>query len=290
MSENYDDSMQKFADDFVALDPHDLVLAGIYANKPGYHNKRDNLPSSDYSVREFSVDRLGPGDKASAIDMTSRSAQGGDYTVIKKYSNRLFKAGQNRDPRMDGWREFFGQTDDDGGVEGWDFSKKTTSTADKSHLWHIHMSEHRGFITSTVNKEAALSVLKGETLAEYQARGGKLVTDTITPPPSSGSKLTVNGHLDSATIKRWQQIMHTPQDGVISRPRSELVIAVQKHLNSALHVSLRVDGDGIVQNNRQYETVGMLQRYLGTKVDYRLSTPVSECIKALQARLNAGRF
>jgi hypothetical protein len=290
MSDNYDPSMGKFAEDFVALAPTDLVLAGIYADKPGYHNKRENLPADDYSVREFAIDRQGPSDKASAVDITSRSAQAGDYAIINKYSNRLLRAGQLKDPRADGWREFFGQTDADGGVEGWDFARQSSSTSsDTSHNWHIHLSEHRGFSTSEVNKAAMLSILKGETLATYKDNGGQLVTDP-TKPPTPGGKLDVDGKLGPATIRVWQGIMHTPVDGVISVPRSELVVAVQKHLIAALHRSLTIDGYGIFQDNKQYETVAMLQRYLGVLVDHKLSTPVSATIKALQTRLNTGRF
>ncbi|MDG4783239.1 hypothetical protein O7614_26620 [Micromonospora sp. WMMD961] len=295
MAEHYDDSMGQLAKDIVALEPKDLVLAGIYADKRGYHNKRKNLPSSDYSV-QLAADKKGPSDKASAIDITSKSAQGGNYTIIKKYSNRLYAAGKAKDPRMAGWREFFGQTDNDGGVEGWDFAKGTESTsADKSHLWHIHLSELREFNTSKDNKLALLSVLSGETLAAYLARGGKLVgkpasTPTKPPakPPAKPAQLVVDGKLGPATIKRWQQIMGTEADGVISKP-SALVKAVQRHLN-AHGARLVVDGDGIRQDGRRYQTARYLQRYLGVPVDGLLSTPVSNTVKALQKRLNTGKF
>jgi hypothetical protein len=291
---NYDPSMKEFADNFIALAPKDLELAGIYADKPGYHNKRSQLPADDYSVREFEIDRQGPSTNASAVDITSKSATGGDYTIINKYSKRLLAAGQANDPRTHGWREFFGQTDGDNGVEGWDFAKKQSSTsADKSHLWHIHISEHRGYTTSKDNKAALLSILKGESLQTYLDNGGKLVGDaTPTPPKPSDGKLVVDGKLGPATISLWQKIMGTTVDGVISDGPggSELVKAVQRHLASSLHRSLRIDGFGIKQDGRQYETTAMLQRYLGTPVDYRLSVPVSTAVKALQTRLNTGRF
>jgi hypothetical protein len=288
---NYDPSMKYFADGFIALAPKDLELGGIYADKPGYHNKRADLPSDDYSVAEFEIDRKGPATNASAVDITSKSAQGGNYDLINKYSKRLLAAGESKDPRTNGWREFFGQTDSDGGVEGWDFAKKHSSTSsDTSHNWHIHLSEHRGYTTSKDNKDAMLSILRGETLDAYKARGGKFVGEPTTPPPSSSGNLVIDGMLGPATIKAWQKIMKTPVDGVISVPYSELVYAVQKHLVAATGRSLRLDGYGIIQDNKQYETVAALQRYLGTTVDYRLSVPVSECIRALQRRLNTGKF
>jgi hypothetical protein len=285
---NYDDSMEQLAKEIVALEKGDLVLAGIFANKPGYHNKRANLPSSDYSVREFAIDRQGSAGNASAIDITSKEAQGGNYTIINKYSQRLLAAGKANDPRMFGWREFFGQTDKDGSVEGWDFTKHEASTSgDKSHLWHIHLSEHRGYNTSVVNKDALMSVLKGETLAEYKAAGGKLLT---TPPNNPApAKLLVDGELGANTIKRWQTVMGTPADGVISHP-SDLVKAVQRKLNTMLpHEKLEVDGEGINQDGKITATVTVLQKYLGTPVDGRLTSP-SDAIKAVQTRLNAGHF
>jgi hypothetical protein len=299
VAENYDDSMAELAEDIVALEDGDLVLAGIYANKRGYHNKRRNLPISDYSV-QLPPDKKGPDDKAAAIDITSRKAQRGDYTVIKKYSQRLYKAGQNKDPRMAGWREFFGQTDDDGGVEGWDYAKGRESTsADKTHLWHIHLSELRQFITSKTNKLALLSVLKGETLEEYLAAGGKLVIDAPAPKPPATPKppapkppvwtLVVDGELGPKTIRRWQQVMGTTTDGKISDP-SELVRAVQRHLNRKIAAKLLVDGRGIAQDGKKYKTVAALQRYLRTEVDGIMSKPKSEVVKALQRRLNENRF
>jgi hypothetical protein len=111
-----------------------------------------------------------------------------------------------------------------------------------------------------------------------------------TPPTQGG--LLVDGVLGRNTISRWQQIMHTPVDGVIDAipGHSSLVSAVQRHLNSVINAGLAVDGQGIVQDGKSYKTVAALQRYLGTSQDGRLSTPVSECVKAVQRRLNTNTF
>lgn len=108
--------------------------------------------------------------------------------------------------------------------------------------------------------------------------------------PSGSSTLVVDGKLGPKTIAKWQKIMGTPVDGVISHPRSDLVIAVQKRLRATVDHRLVVDGYGIEQNNHRYKTVGALQRYLKSPVDQVLSVPVSECIKAVQRRLNSGKF
>jgi hypothetical protein len=113
--------------------------------------------------------------------------------------------------------------------------------------------------------------------------------------------LDVDGWLGSGTISEWQRIMGTPVDGVISRP-SLLVEAVQEHLNAAGArdadgKSLVVDGKGIQSNESgRYPdapgttaTIEALQRYLGSSVDGYFSAP-SSAVKALQKRLNTGKF
>jgi hypothetical protein len=82
-------------------------------------------------------------------------------------------------------------------------------------------------------------------------------------------------------------------DGVITQPpgRSDLVRAVQVYLNRKVHAGLTVDGVGIRQDGRSsFATTRALQRYLGTTSDGVLSLPRSECVRALQHRLNAGTF
>lgn len=150
-----------------ALEPSSK-LGGIYANKPGYHNARGQLPSWDYSVCDDPPDQGGPPDKAAAIDWTFPDAQAGNYSTISKYTKRLIDSGKDPDdPRMNGWRECYGNADSDTYVEGWDFRYGYAVTSDSSHLWHIHLSENRDQTTSQKNKEALLSVLKGETVDQW---------------------------------------------------------------------------------------------------------------------------
>ncbi|MFI7075648.1 hypothetical protein ACIBM6_35805, partial [Micromonospora sediminicola] len=163
---------------------------GIYANKPGYHNTRAANASSDYSVRD-GEDQGGPSDKAAAYDWTFPEAQSAaalsaegapdlllpsavqaaaaDYSRIARYSSRLLASAQDpADPRLEGWREFYGQADSDSAVEGWDFRYDRAASSDSSHLWHIHLSEDRDKVTSLDNKEALLSVLRGETVEQWR--------------------------------------------------------------------------------------------------------------------------
>lgn len=124
----------------------------------------------------------------------------------------------------------------------------------------------------------------------YTGSGG-----STAPTPTGSSKLKVDGKLGPATIRRWQQVMGTTPDGEISEPRSSLVLAVQKKLNPG--AKLRLDGRGIQSNNGgRYpargttNTIRALQRYLRVTPDGYLSSPRSNTVKALQRRLNEGKF
>lgn len=142
---------------------------GTFAAKPGYHNTRNGNSPSNYSVVERPPDDGGPGDKAAAFDWTFPEAQRGDYSRISVYSTRLLNSSKDpNDPRLNGWREWYGQTDWDTTVEGWDTRHGYAVTSDSSHLWHIHLSESRSMTESYDNKEAMLSVLKGETVAQWR--------------------------------------------------------------------------------------------------------------------------
>lgn len=279
--------MYLLRDQLHALEPCDSEDGGIYADKKGYHNTRaanQRRWPGDYSIRD-AIDQTGPADKAAGIDWTFRSAQRGDYRTIAKYFGRFMRAAKAADRRLAGWREAYGQVDNDRAVEGWDCRYHRAITSDSSHLWHIHFSETRAYTTSKTNKEALLSVLKGETLSEYLARGGQLIGRASDP-----SALREDGILGPRTISRWQQIMGTSADGVIS-PVSDLVKAVQRHLNAnGASPKLPVDGKGIRQDGKVYQTVRALQRYLGTTADGILTPGGSLAVRVLQRRLNTGSF
>lgn len=155
-----------------ALEPSS-TLGGIYANKPGYHNARGNLPGNDYSVCDDPPDQGGPPDKAAAIDWTFPDAQAGDYSTIAVYTKRLIDSGKDPDDtRLNGWRECYGNADSDSYVEGYDFRYGCDATSDSSHLWHIHLSCNRDQVTSQKNMEALLSVLRGESVSQWMGGTG----------------------------------------------------------------------------------------------------------------------
>lgn len=112
---------------------------------------------------------------------------------------------------------------------------------------------------------------------------------TPTRPPVRPAVLKVDGDLGPATIKRWQQVMGTRADGKISDP-SDLVKAVQRHLNAKVKARLTVDGRGVAQDGKATNTIKALQKYLGVTADGRIDKGDSATIRALQRRLNTGKF
>jgi hypothetical protein len=108
--------------------------------------------------------------------------------------------------------------------------------------------------------------------------------------PAKPGQLAVDGDLGPKTIKRWQEVMKTKADGKISE-KSDLVRAVQRRLRDTVDSRLVIDGDGdSLAFGVPRKTIGALQRYLKVPVTTRLSKSNSTTIKALQRRLNEGRF
>lgn len=89
--------------------------------------------------------------------------------------------------------------------------------------------------------------------------------------------LDVDGSLGTKTIRRWQDVMGTPEDGEIDK-RSALIKAVQTFLK---HKGYDLKADGVLGPI----TIKALQRYFGTPVDGKISAD-SPMVRKLQASLN----
>lgn len=179
-----------------ALEPIDSENGGTYANKPGYHNIGSNLPDhglgnskTDHSIRR-APDRSGPWwkIKTSAHDWTFKSAQGGNYANIQKYTKRLIAAMQSpTDLRPDDVFAYtLGQTDGDPVVEGYnEYTNSLDTSADKTHLWHRHDSFRRNIIGDFPSMWKALTIDMGWTYAEWQR--------SVAPPAKPTEELPVDG-------------------------------------------------------------------------------------------------
>lgn len=139
-------------------------LGGIYANKPGYHNSRAGNQSGNYSIR-LTLDRLGPPDKAAAIDYTMSDAK------MRLYTDRLRDSALNpADDRLAAVREFYGTLDSNvvfGLIKDDEDGPWRGSSADSTHLWHIHISIFRAFVDEWDMLEPILSVLAGESFRQW---------------------------------------------------------------------------------------------------------------------------
>lgn len=144
-------------------------LAGIYANKSGYHNTVNSNKKSypgNYSIR-LSADLTEPANVARGFDLTL-----GPDEMIRLTGYLQRAALHPDDDRLNAMREFYGTLDgwsvygliNSGPGTAWAFG-----SSDSSHLWHIHFS----FFTSTVDVLAAMqaiaSVLAGVTWEQWRA-------------------------------------------------------------------------------------------------------------------------
>lgn len=137
---------------------NDLIMAGMTVNKGGYHSQGswllDHKPG-DYSIQR-SADRYGAAHSSTAgygaaVDITFRSAQGGNYTMISHYM-RLAANGL-RSPAVyadDGvtntFREMIGTIDGKKPVTVSFYREALLAQDDRSHMYHIHFSFTRRWL------------------------------------------------------------------------------------------------------------------------------------------------
>lgn len=125
------------------------------------------------------------------------------------------------------------------------------------------------------------------------ASGAATATNTTTAAPSV-PQIAVDGFIGAATVRRWQSVMGTTVDGVVSNQLTvnyrPALVAVnhnkpygQSQLVKAVQRVVGVTVDGLLGPM----TIKAIQRRLGVDVDGVLGR---ETAKALQRRLNDGRF
>lgn len=154
------------------LEPASL-LGGLWGDfKNGFHRDGGTNPRTNYSVVD-EVNRTGPWWRqyGAALDWTFPDAQRGDYRTINKYTSRLMASARDpKDPRLDLILfEFYGQSDTDRVVEGYNEYREELATSDASHLWHIHFSFLRSKCGDFWAMWALLTVLMGWSVAQWNA-------------------------------------------------------------------------------------------------------------------------
>lgn len=160
------------------------------------------------------------------------------------------------------------------------------------HSGHVHVnSAFTNKADQTTGTDWGLKNFRRKAKPKPKPSTTKPKPPPVKPPTESArTPLVVDGNLGPKTIKRWQEVMGTTADGKISA-ESDLVEAVQERLKATVDRSLVVDGDGdSLAFGVSRKTIGALQRYLKVPVTTRISAENSETIKALQRRLNTGKF
>lgn len=170
--------------------------------------------------------------------------------------------------------------------------------------WDGGVVDHIGFVE--INRGSYIQTIEGNTnngRVARRTRGWSVVAAILRPDYNGASggaspsgTLVVDGYAGPATIRRWQQVMGTPADGVVSgqvvpdgrtygRPNlmsygyggygSTLIRAVQKRVG--------VGVDGLMGP----DTIRAIQRHLGVAADAWFGPAT---VKALQTRLNNNTF
>lgn len=126
----------------------------------GYHISREDLIASgmgnDYSL-QFSDDRLGAPDEASAIDMNMDAAD------MRLVTGRLVAAWRRQDPRLANLRAVNGTLDGVNAIRI-DAANDDPDQLDESstdHLWHIHAEIFRRYANDMATMRDLLAVITG---------------------------------------------------------------------------------------------------------------------------------
>lgn len=135
-----------------------IGIKGDESHTYGGHRSRAWIYESgdgadDYTV-QLPLDQGGNADWLAALDITL-----GTPERMKLVTGRVIDALKRHDPRLAAVREVFG-TLDGRNVAGWDAAHNRTTTADTSHLWHLHLTIYRS--RAGDDHSGVLAVLTGE--------------------------------------------------------------------------------------------------------------------------------
>lgn len=154
-----------------------IGIKGDDSHDYGYHRSRRWINEAgqgggDYSNQLVLDTSGGDSNWLAALDVSLDPAR------MKQTTGRLINAMKAKDPRVAQVREVFG-TLDGVSVAGWDAATGKPTSADSSHLWHLHISFYRS--RANYDHSGVLQVLTG---------GGSMSDYTPLGPPES---VKING-------------------------------------------------------------------------------------------------
>lgn len=176
---------------------------GNTAHLAGYHRSRAWVRNSRYCVsRTYSVTRT-PGDRSggdsnavSALDITLPHAQ---LLAMCKRLDAAVRAGE-----LEKITEWYGNTDGDSRVDGYDNLSNRLASSDPSHLWHAHLSFDRGHVGE--DHTDLYAILTGlSTGDDDMEQTERLKENTGHPSRTVGHQLA-----DLQNLRNW---LYSPADG-----------------------------------------------------------------------------
>jgi hypothetical protein len=183
-------------------------LSGFYADKRGYHNTVHNNQHKwpgNYSIKLDLDLKHGNLDNSRAIDLTMSESE------MIQWTHRMKAAAEDpNDTRLDAVREFYGTLD---GKTVFGLIKDTVSgvwrrsSADKSHLWHGHMSIFTMFVNNWEMLAPILTVWSGQTFEEWKGE------DDMFPKQGETSEEV-----------RYYQFIHNMVRKEVTPPSPELIV------------------------------------------------------------------
>ncbi|MEK2457706.1 peptidoglycan recognition family protein [Tetragenococcus halophilus] len=173
------------------------------------------------------------------------------------------------------------------------FNKKN-----KKIRFHRELDNKKSCPGTGISKEWFMSQVTGKKVTQKESAPKTEVKSSTTKKSTPKAKLTVDGKWAEKTTKALQVALGTPADSKISDQLSNSVTKAfygntiefgngkkGSMMVGALQRKIGSKDDDLLGP----ETIGDLQKYLGTPYDKVLSRP-SAVVKELQRRLNAGTF
>ncbi len=177
----------------------------------------------------------------------------------------LASAKDVNDPRLNYTREFYGTLDGEN-VTGWDTYYGSARTSDRSHLWHIHISFLRKYVNDSVAMNAVLSVIKGQTVLQWQAGNGGDMDYSAREIVNS----VVNGSIDKGylTGQETRENGQTGWDVITARSFNLRVIcakldAIAAKVGAPVTVSLSAEQQATIANTVAQRVIENVNSPLG---------------------------